>query len=341
MIAASSPRRKILSALALLFIFRAAACAWDEGGHEIIATIADGRLNPKALAAVKQLATELPALHQPYDAVTMACWMDDLRSTNPAMPDHGLFLSWHYIDIGLEAQDPRPSFMPGDDNEYHGNAVQALKRAMVVLQGGTDPYIKSKAIACAMAMHLVGDIHQPLHAATKYFYSHRRLEQDRGGNREGVDNGPVNETHFNLHAFWDSAWRASMDADGRVALDERFHPGREHHPGEIASLAAELAAQPPPIDANLDTRIDAWAWESNQIARIFVYRDLTPTESLKYCRLSSVYVSKANTIARQRLVLAAYRLAVLLNNTLGADNPGPVPASYPAGPANLFEDSGY
>ncbi|HEY0257105.1 MAG TPA: hypothetical protein VGC39_06665, partial [Candidatus Methylacidiphilales bacterium] len=58
------------------------------------------------------------------------------------------------------------------------------------------------------------------------------------------------------------------------------------------------------------------------------------TESRKYCRLSSGYVAKANAMARQRLVLAAYRLAVLLNDTLGAESPGNPPPAYPPGPSS-------
>jgi hypothetical protein len=331
-----------LLALVVLVLLPGAARAWDEGGHEIIATIADGRLNAKAHAAVEALAPQVPNDGHPYDAVTMACWMDDLRSRSPQMPDAGMFLSWHFVDIGLDAGDPRPSFEPGTDNPMHGDAVQALKRAMVVLRGGTDPYVTSPAMACAMVMHLVGDIHQPLHAATKYFYSHGREMSDRGGNREGVDNGPPNDPRFNLHAFWDSAWRASLGPDGHVQLDDRFKPGRMHHPDEVAGIAAQIAAEDAPAPGtNLEPDFEAWAWESNQIARSFVYRDLTPTESLKYCRLSSNYVSEANHIARQRLVLAAWRLATLLNETLGADHPGPVPASYPAGPPTDAYGSGY
>jgi len=331
-----------LSILALLIINPLSANAWDEGGHEIIATIADGRLNPKALAAVEALAPQVPNDGRPYDAVTMACWMDDLRSRSENMPDAGMFLPWHFVDIGLSPPDPLPSFQPGDDNPWHGDAVQALKRAMVVLQGGTDPYVPNQAVACAMVMHLVGDIHQPLHAATKYFYSHGREMDDRGGNREGVDNGPADEPRFNLHAFWDSAWRASMGNDGRVELDERFKPGREHHPEDVAALAAEIAREDAPaLNAKLAPNFEAWAWESNGIARDFVYPDLTQTESLKYCRLSSGYIAKANRIARQRLVLAAYRLAALLNATLGAAHPGPVPASYPAGPGSPYSQGGY
>jgi len=310
------------------------ARAWDEGGHEIVATLALGRLNPKARAAVETLAAQVPNNGRPYDAVAMACWMDDLRTRSQRVPDAGLFLTWHYIDLGLQGGDPRPAMEPGTDNPQHGDAVQAMKRALVVLQGGTDPYVTTKAMACAMMMHLVGDIHQPLHAATKYFHSHGREMDDHGGNREGVDNGPWNEPRFNLHAFWDSAWRASTGPDGRVVLDERFKPGRVHHPAEVAALAARMARdESPDAGTNLEPAFDAWAYESNNIARSFAYRDITPTESLKYCRLSSGYVSEAGRIARKRLVLAAWRLATVLNETLGAAQPGPVPASYPAGPA--------
>jgi len=332
-----------LLALLGLALLPTGAPAWDEGGHEIVATISDGLLNAKARAAVEALAPQVPHKGQPYDAITMACWMDDLRSRSEPMPDAGLFLSWHYIDIGLDGGDPKPPFEPGDDNPMRGNAVQGLKRAMVVLQGGTDPYITSPAMACAIAMHLVGDIHQPLHASTKYFYSHGREMDDRGGNREGVDNGPLNEPRFNLHAFWDSAWRATMDDQGHVMLDERFKPGRVHHPDEIAEVAEEMAHDDAPTaGTDLEPHFDSWALESNQVARSFVYRDLTPTESLKYCRLSSSYITEANRIARQRLVLAAYRLATLLNETLGADHPGPAPAPYPAGPAyDANEAQGY
>jgi len=312
---------------------RETLAAWDAGGHELIATMACDRLNPKARKAVTDLAREMENPDQAYDAVTLACWMDDIRK-NTAMPDHGMFLSWHYIDIGIDPGDPQPSFEPGGDNEAHGNVIEALKRAMVVLKGGTDPYIKSKAMACAMVMHLVGDIHQPLHCATKYFISGGRLHNDIGGNKEEVLNGPPGEGgKFNLHAFWDSAWRASFDeASGCVVLDPRYQEQGTHDPQILRFLAEALAQQPPPPGTDLETHVDEWARESNAIARDFVYPELTVTDSKKYCRLGSVYVSKANTLARQRLVLAAWRLATLLNETLGADGPIHPPPPYPAGP---------
>jgi hypothetical protein len=323
--------RPALAFLLIVPLIQKPLAAWDAGGHELVATMAYDRLNPKARKAVNQFARETVNPDQAYDAVTLACWMDDLRKKT-AMPCHGLFLGWHFIDIGIDPGDPQPSFEPGDDNDIHGNVVQALKRALVVLKGGTDPYVETKAMACAMVMHLVGDIHQPLHCATKYFISGGRLHNDAGGNREEVLNGPPGEAQFNLHAFWDSAWRASFDdASGCVVLDPRYQEQGAHDPQSIRSLAKALERQPPPPGTDLKTDIDQWARESNGIARDFVYREITATDNKKYCRLSSIYVARANRLARQRLVLAAWRLAALLNETLGADGPIQPPPSYPAG----------
>ncbi len=303
----------------IAFLIARPAAAWDAEGHELVATMAFARLNPKAQQAVTNLAREMVNPKQAYDAITVACWMDDLRQ-NTDMPYHGMFLSWHYINIGIDAGDALPSFEPGNDNETYGNVVQALKRAIAVLKGGTDPYITTKAMACAMVMHLVGDIHQPLHCATKYFVSGGRVHEDAGGNKEGVLNGPPDDAKFNLHAFWDSAWRASFDpASGFVVLDPAYREHGAHDPQKVRALAEQLEKQPPAASVKLEPDIDQWAWESNAIARDFAYRELTTTESKKYCRLSSGYVAQANALAQQRLVLAACRLAVLLNETLGAD----------------------
>jgi S1/P1 Nuclease len=324
--------RLFFAVLATTSIFVQPTRAWDAEGHELVATIAGDHLNAKAREAVNSLAVEMINPEQPYDAISLSCWMDDIRK-NTAMPYHGEFLSWHYIDIGLLSGDPRPSFEPGGDNEVHGNVVQALKRAVVVLKGGTDPYIKTKAMACAMAMHLVGDIHQPLHCATKYFVSYHEFRQDFGGNKEEVLNEPIGDPKFNLHAFWDSAWRASFDeASGDIVIDLHYQEGRLHNPANLRELASELEKGAPPADIDLEPAIDKWARESNAIARDFVYPGITVTDSKKSCRLSSNYVAKADAIARQRLVLAGLRLATLLNETLGANGSLEFPPSYPAGP---------
>jgi len=330
----------------LVFAIAPTARAWDAGGHEIVAAIAYAHLNAKARAAVDHLAPQVERPAHPYDFITLACWMDDLRN-DPTLADYGRFKSWHYIDLPIDPRDPEPSFVPGTDNDIHGDAVQALKRALVVLEGGTDPYVRNQSMALAMIEHLVGDIHQPLHCATKYFISHRKLRDDKGGNDEFVLNGPPGDRKFNLHAFWDSAWRASFDdSSGDVVLDERYHVNDWLDPASVRDLAAGMDRLGlPPNESNLNSAFenwavlrndtvedfDSWARESNAIARDFVYPGITATDNAKYCRLSSAYVSHAHDVARIQLATAGHSLAVLLNTTLGADKPLPVPTAYPAG----------
>jgi hypothetical protein len=276
---ASTSSRFAFVLILLLILINRPLAAWDAGGHELVATIAYAHMNSKARQAVTEFAREMDHAGQPYSAVTIACWMDDVRR-EPNMPYHGLFLSWHYIDLGLDPRDPKPSLEPGDDNEVHGNVVQGLKRAMVVLRGGTDPYVKTKAMACAMVMHLVGDIHQPLHCATKYYYPYDFQHQDAGGNREYVLNGPPGNPQFSLHAFWDSAWCASFDpGSGCVAFDSLYQDMGLHRPQNVRELAEALAQKPLPPGTDLATNFDQWAHEGNAIARDFVYRDVTTTES--------------------------------------------------------------
>jgi hypothetical protein len=186
---------------------------------------------------------------------------------------------------------------------------------------------------------LVGDIHQPLHAAA-YFYQepNGRWRNDAGGNRVEILNGPAIEPKYNLHYFWDAAWRAGFDeSSGRITVDLHFENWNHHDARTVHALAEELeVSDKPAATINLQLDFLGWADESNEIARDIVYPKLTFTDNHRSARISAEYVALANPLARKRIVLAGYRLAALLNATLGAAIPGPIPPSYPAGPPDTF-----
>ncbi len=311
--------------------------AWDAGGHEIVAWIAQDHLNAQARAALDQMA---PKVQGPitFNPINLACWMDIIKGHHPGMPFLGLFRSWHYIDFGLKDSDPSPATVPGQDNEEHGNAVLALQRAYVVLQGGTDPYIPSKEIAVAMVLHLVGDIHQPLHAASAFSMRHGRLESDAGGNKVMILNGPITDSkgdRLNLHYFWDASWRASFDSStNMVSLDSAFDDkGAGIDLQSVRPLAAQFQKEFPPDPAlNLEPDFLGWAKESNHLARTIAYAHLMEGPGSPEVRLNEAYVLEANQLAKQRIVIAGLRLAQLLNETLGAPAKIPPPTPWPAGP---------
>jgi hypothetical protein len=189
-----------------------------------------------------------------------------------------------------------------------------------------------------MILHLVGDLHQPLHASTEYSFSAtHHLETDRGGNFVTILNSPTNKKgdHLNLHAFWDDAWRVSWDPQsGQVIPNPQYD---DHGDGVDVDSVKALAHQwqiddAPPAGTNLEPDFLAWAKESNQLGRDVAYGRLLHSPGSHEARVSELYVKDANELAKKRIVLAGLRLAQLLNETIGSDHPGPVPSPWPAGP---------
>ena len=190
-----------------------------------------------------------------------------------------------------------------------------------------------RAIDLAWIFHLVGDVHQPLHAASRVTERRDEREGDRGGNGFGLD-----EWNRNLHAFWDGALDGRFRAEYRLrALATFTSESRRPLPperfwrafGELRDreyeahknrVAAEARARHPlddTIRANLKSGdFEAWARESNRIVRASVYpADLTRGEAPP-----SAYADLAYEVSLRRAALAGYRLADLLRRMLGADD---------------------
>jgi hypothetical protein len=294
-------------------------------GHMLVADVARARLTREAREKLDAMARQIEFPGRSYDAITLACWMDDIKTGEEDVPFHGQFKPWHYIDIGISPGDPRPSFAVTNlTDESSGNVVQALKRAVAVIRGGTDPLIPNEAVAYGMIMHLVGDIHQPLHCATYYYPTPEadgRPDTDAGGNRVTVTDsdatpGRMGPRKLNLHAFWDEAYRAYF-RDGEVQLDQVPY-GQSHVDSEIDPYKFNYAAYAPGPNTSLKTDFDAWALESNQLARDDIYVQLTFNNAHRKVNLSADYVQRSRELAKKRLVLAGYRLAELINNLVAA-----------------------
>ncbi|HUK84108.1 MAG TPA: S1/P1 nuclease, partial [Verrucomicrobiae bacterium] len=102
------------------------ARAWDGTGHMLVAQIAYDRLNPKARARVDALASQLDSNGVPYNAVSIACWPDDIKGKDFNSPFQGQFKPWHYIDIGCLATDPDVLGHPPTLTRTNGDVVVAL-----------------------------------------------------------------------------------------------------------------------------------------------------------------------------------------------------------------------
>ena len=151
---------------------------------------------------------------------------------------------WHYINYVYAPDgdhrgvpDPVEDWKPGQEP---ANVVQALKWAQHQL---TDTEISDteKAIALCWYLHLLGDIHQPLHAVT--LVTDKYPQGDRGGNLVRVN---INGSEQNLHSWLDGrlgGYRSGPTIDRVVETTLKENP--EHYITEWAKPASpeELARE--------------------------------------------------------------------------------------------------
>ena len=306
------PRLVVLSLLALAATFNAAA--WDGTGHMIVGQIAYDHLNDKARARVEELAGKLQRHGVPYNAVNINCWADDIKAHDADTPLRGHFKPWHYIDIGCAPGDPDVLANPPTLTATNGNVVVALSYCVnLIRHHETNALVPTESVALALVMHLVGDIHQPLHTTSRYDPATHK-EDDAGGNLVTVAN--LAETPWpNLHTFWDSAYRRFYE-NGEVKamppLSEADAPGNPELQAWVKS--PEFSAP-----KNLDTRFDPkqWALEGHEIACTQVYGTLDEPYGAKEIKLTEAYVKQGTRTARRQLAVAGYRLAALLNDLYG------------------------
>lgn len=148
--------------------------AWGSDGHRLVAHIAHAQLNSHDRQEVQKLLDLEPGA----TLEGVSTWADEVR--NPATA------AWHYLnfpkgDCNYQAERDCPN----------GNCVvDAINRQMEVLKSEPDP--QKRLLALKYVVHLVGDVHQPLHAG---------WGDDRGGNSYQLQ---AFMRGSNLHAFWDS-----------------------------------------------------------------------------------------------------------------------------------------
>jgi len=302
----------------IAFIFFAAPCyAWNSTGHEIVAQIAFDNLTPDTKAKMIAILKLHPRLHQDLLAdaapgedpdramfLRAATWPDMVRyPINPMSrtENHG---PWHYVDYPYILDDvPAPAVdETWDGKSLPANLLQAMDKATTELKDPTTPPDR-KAIDLCWVEHLVGDIHQPLHAVS--MYSKDYPNGDQGGNALMVKSSNGN---INLHAFWDDAAGMSLDPDVIRKTADQFE---KDHPAD--SLKDRIA----------DLKVTDWAKESLALAKDKVYLNGTIPHTSRQAgeddpnsvpALPDGYEKTAAEVADLRIALAGYRLAAVMED---------------------------
>ncbi|MDP1835507.1 MAG: S1/P1 nuclease [Chlamydiales bacterium] len=276
----------------LLISFVSPANAWWNGGHMIAAEVAHRYLTPETRCECEGLLSLLDEFFpDSSNFVTASIWADQLR-------DGGLdaFNSWHYVvqpydPEGILSQEQRIQIEKTGEN---ANAAWAIEQAVKTLSNpNAIPF--GKALMLRFLIHLVADIHMPLHVTT--LYSHQFPAGDRGGNLY-IIRSPIAP---NLHLLWDAGVGAFPLVDSPSTPVQRQNARR---------YAKQSIDRYPPNSLagtkNLD--VQDWLREGFDIAKDHAYK------TKRFMVPSHEYIAEGQEICQRRIVLAGYRLANLLNS---------------------------
>ena len=232
---------------------------WGKTGHRVVGEIAENNLTEEVREKVRDLLDG-------HSLANASTWADEMRSNSK----FDKYSSWHYINLPIDKEyDEIPSTA--------NNVITQISKAIEVLNSPLANR-EVKQFYLKYLIHMVGDLHQPLHTGR---------EEDWGGNKIQVNfkgrKGAENWT--NLHDLWD----AGIIDDYKMSYTE------------YATKLMDIKKLDFPQGNALE-----WSKESHSfVPKIY--------ETTAGSYLSYDYVYEVLPIIDQRLYQAGIRLSTILN----------------------------
>jgi S1/P1 Nuclease len=306
----------------LSLLMSTGAQAWGAPGHEAVAAIAD------QLIAGRRAATEVRKLLRPGETLqSVANWADcakgycgeltpELREFVRRNPHHARY---HYTDVPFQAD----AYEEGGVGTSDDDIVHILKQCIAVLKGASDrganPHDFSPREALLLLVHLLGDIHQPLHVGSAYVSdkntfvvpaSHAAVDNVLIFSTAG-DNDLIFESE-SLHGFW----------DGR-AVEEAMRRTDVRTPEEFAARLMRASPDLPIVNGDVTKWPGKWATETLSAAKLAHAGLSIESREEGHHRSAEMhfrwkvsapagYAQSAATLAAMQLTRAGYRLAAVL-----------------------------
>jgi S1/P1 Nuclease len=254
-------KKLFLSFAALLFAL--VLVSWGEKGHRAVGQIAENHLTDKAKLAVKHLLGN-------ETLADVSNYADEMRSDR-AYKYTG---AWHYVNVPI-----------GYNFEQFSHAVRTMQEDNVykmVLSCEKDLKDPSKsrtakAFALKIIVHLIGDLHQPMHVSRA---------EDKGGNDIAIK---FSGSADNLHGLWDCGL---IDRE-RLSYKQMATDYDDANPATIKKWQEDS--------------LMVWLWESYQISTI-LYQEIE-----KDPNIDEAYYQSHLPVLHKRIEKAGIRLAGVLN----------------------------
>jgi hypothetical protein len=291
-------RLGLVAAFVAMFASPGPAIAWGDEGHEVIGLIADHYLEARVRDRVHAMLLRDTTGLTVTDIAHESTWADKFRdSDRDSDAVHYLQTrNWHFVDLEIDGADVKgacfgqPTLASGvraSAGPAEDCVIDKIDQFAVELKNPhTDP--EEALAALQFLLHLVGDLHQPLHASD---------DHDQGGNKKRVSGASIPSN--NLHHDWDVEFVA------RLGRDENEIAGRL-----IATLSPASVRQwssGSPTD---------WGLETFAIGKSHAYGLLPAPTGRNHYELSDAYLVDATQVTAEQLAKAGVRLAFILNQAL-------------------------
>jgi hypothetical protein len=292
--------RPLRIAVTLCILWPFCAYSWWETGHRTVARIAAAHLTPAARTRIARIL-EVPDTAEDITIALVkdSTWADETKNETKTG-------AWHFIDLAIQ---DRKSDIPErckDDNCAPAR-IHLFAAQLAGHPAHPDNTRWSQRDALRYVVHLVGDIHQPLHTIS---------DADLGGNCEQLD-PPIGKAK-DLHALWDGGIIDEISSSDQALAEEL-----EHEIADLGPHREHLLAE---------GNEDDWVWESHELAIHDIYRrfriPVEPVEFPKSCaeapgaitelklEIPASYIDDMKPVVREQLIKAGLRLARLLNESL-------------------------
>jgi hypothetical protein len=302
--------------------------AWGPIGHMTVAYAAYQRLTPATKARARDLLKLNPDYvswdkqippgtsqedHDRIIFIAAAVWADDIKGESQYSddgPDPGGNVPggvksaqnigysdllrhryWHFVDMPFSPDGAALPEIPVPNAETQIDAFRAVL--------ASDQPDELKSYDLVWLLHLVGDIHQPLHATTRI--TQGDAVGDAGGNKVKL----LGDASSNLHSYWDDL----PGSDCQFCAKKIHCVDRAVVLGKILPGVALKSAH--------ETKTSVWVHESFEAARTVVYQEPIGKAEGPYTILPrAAYEERAERLADARIALAGARLAQVLNHEL-------------------------
>lgn len=303
------------------WFFAAQTWAFGDLGHRTVGAIADAQLTSEARAAVGSL------LRSGETLATVATWPDEVKRAkknagplahdaeaqrfNEDFPDNR---EWHYVDLPLDTA----VYKEGTVGSRLNDIVQTIKRCIRLIESkAIPPHEMTRAQALRWLVHLLGDLHQPLHLGSGYYQfdgqhqAHLMTDPQEAAGKDGDRGGTLlfYAAEEQLHALWDDRL-INVVAKGRSYLE----------------VAQDLLAQGHPQardgSGSYHAWVDQWAVESIRLGKSAYERLIFGAGQFDAdhhglqkitITLPAGYEQDEAKLAEQQVAKAGYRLAAILN----------------------------